>query len=79
MLVLSRKLGEAFCVGEGVRIKVVKIDNHTVRIGIEAPGQVPVQREEILRQRPAKHKTSASTKAAKLPESTGLKSCYSSS
>jgi carbon storage regulator len=47
MLVLSRKLGQSFHVGEGVRITVVKIDNNSVRIGIDAPEQVPIQRREI--------------------------------
>ena len=47
MLVLSRKLGQTFQVGEGVRITVVKIDNNAVRIGIEAPEDVSIQRQEI--------------------------------
>jgi carbon storage regulator len=48
MLVLSRKLGQRFQVGPDVRITVVKIDRHSVRIGIEAPDDVQVYREEIL-------------------------------
>ena len=47
MLVLSRKLGQSFHVGDGVRITVVKIDNNSVRIGIEAPEEIPIQRREI--------------------------------
>ncbi len=47
MLVLSRKLGQSFRVGNGVRITVVKIDNNAVRIGIEAPEDVSIQRQEI--------------------------------
>jgi carbon storage regulator len=47
MLVLSRKLGQTFHVGPEVRITIVKIDRNSVRIGIEAPGHVPIQREEI--------------------------------
>jgi carbon storage regulator len=48
MLVLSRKLGQRFQVGEDVRITVVKIDRNSVRIGIEAPGEVLVYREEVV-------------------------------
>lgn len=48
MLVLSRKLGQRFQVGEDVRISIVRIDAHSVRIGIEAPDGVTVYREEIL-------------------------------
>jgi carbon storage regulator len=47
MLVLSRKLGQGFRVGREVKITIVKIDRNSVRIGIEAPDQVQVQREEI--------------------------------
>jgi carbon storage regulator len=47
MLVLSRKLGQSFQVGPDVRVTIVKIDRNTIRIGIEAPDEVSVQREEI--------------------------------
>jgi carbon storage regulator len=47
MLVLSRKLGQSFHVGPDVRVTIVKIDRNSIRIGIEAPGRVSVQREEI--------------------------------
>jgi carbon storage regulator len=50
MLVLSRKLGQRFQVGQDVRITIVKIDRNSVRIGIEAPGDVTVYREEIVPQ-----------------------------
>jgi carbon storage regulator len=50
MLVLSRKLGQRFQVGQDVRITIVKIDRSSVRIGIEAPGNVTVYREEIIPQ-----------------------------
>ena len=41
MLVLSRKLGQSFHLGPDVRVTIVKIDRNSVRIGIEAPGEVP--------------------------------------
>jgi carbon storage regulator len=47
MLVLSRKLGEKIVIGDNIVITVVKIDRNQIRIGIEAPQQVPVYREEI--------------------------------
>jgi carbon storage regulator len=47
MLVLSRKLGQRFQVGQDVRVTIVKIDRNSVRIGIEAPDDVTVYREEI--------------------------------
>jgi carbon storage regulator len=50
MLVLSRRLGQRFQVGPDVRVTIVKIDRNSVRIGIEAPGDVTVYREEIAPQ-----------------------------
>ena len=55
MLVLSRKLGQSFHVGPDVRITIVKIDRNSVRIGIEAPDEVSVQREEIAFELPQPH------------------------
>jgi carbon storage regulator len=52
MLILSRKLGQSFHVGEDVRITVVKIDNQTIRIGVEAPDEVSIQRSEIAFDQP---------------------------
>lgn len=47
MLVLSRKRGEKIYVGENVCVTVVEIDRGVVRLGIEAPRDVPIYREEI--------------------------------
>ena len=48
MLVLSRKLGEKIFIGENVCITVVDIDRGKIRLGIEAPRDVPIYREELL-------------------------------
>ncbi len=48
MLVLSRKLGQSFHIGPEVRITIVKIDRNSIRIGIDAPDDISVQREEIV-------------------------------
>jgi carbon storage regulator len=47
MLVLSRKVGEKFWIGENIAITVVRISGGGVRIGIEAPEELPVVREEL--------------------------------
>ena len=47
MLVLSRKLGEKIVIGDDIVVTVVKIDRNQIRLGIEAPHEVAVYREEI--------------------------------
>jgi carbon storage regulator len=47
MLVLSRKLGEKIILNGNMIVTVVKIDRNQVRLGIEAPPEVAILREEI--------------------------------
>jgi carbon storage regulator len=47
MLVLSRKVGERIHVGEHVSIMIVRIANGVVRVGIDAPPDMPILREEV--------------------------------
>ena len=48
MLVLSRKLGEKIFIGENICITIVDIDRGKIRLGIEAPRDVPIYRQELL-------------------------------
>lgn len=48
MLVLTRKIGEKIHIGDNVILTVVEIDRGKVRIGIEAPRDIIVMREELL-------------------------------
>ncbi|MCO6456125.1 MAG: carbon storage regulator CsrA [Pirellulaceae bacterium] len=47
MLVLSRKLGEQIMLGDEVVITIVEIRGDKVRLGIDAPANVPVHRREV--------------------------------
>lgn len=49
MLVLSRKRNEAICIGDDITLVVVEIRGDKVRLGIEAPKDVPVHRDEVQR------------------------------
>ena len=47
MLILSRKYNEAIVIGDDIRIMVIEIRRDKVRLGITAPRDVPVHREEV--------------------------------
>jgi len=47
MLVLSRKVGEKILIGDNIAVTVVRVAQGVVRIGVEAPGELPIVREEI--------------------------------
>lgn len=48
MLVLSRKLNESICIGEDIVVKVVKIRGNVIGLGIVAPENVKIMRNELL-------------------------------
>jgi carbon storage regulator len=47
MLVLSRKLNESIIINDNIVVTVVEVRGDKVRLGIEAPREVPVHRQEV--------------------------------
>lgn len=47
MLVLSRKVGERILIGDNISVTIVRVAQGTVRIGVEAPHELPIVREEL--------------------------------
>ena len=47
VLVVSRKVGERILIGDKIAITIVKVSGSGVRVGIEAPNELPVMREEL--------------------------------
>ena len=47
MLVLTRKIGQRICIGDTIVLTVVRVHGDKVRLGIEAPADVAVHREEV--------------------------------
>lgn len=47
MLILTRKLGESIAIDDHIKIVVVKIKGKQVRLGIQAPAETKVHREEV--------------------------------
>lgn len=49
MLVLTRKVGERTYIGKDIVVTIVQVNHGKVRIGIDAPKDVTIVREEVLR------------------------------
>jgi carbon storage regulator len=49
MLILTRRIGESLVIGENIVVRVVEIKGTQVRLGIEAPGDVQILREELVK------------------------------
>ena len=48
MLILSRKLNESIIIDGRIIVKILRIDRDTVKIGIQAPAELPVHRQEVF-------------------------------
>jgi carbon storage regulator len=49
LLILTRKIGEGLFIGDDIRITILEVRGKQIRLGIEAPANVVVLREEIYR------------------------------
>ena len=47
MLVLTRKVGESIAIGDQIKIRVVEVKGNSIRLGIDAPADFRIYREEI--------------------------------
>lgn len=47
MLVLTRKVGESLIIGDDIEIKIVEVNQKSVKVGIDAPKSITVYRKEI--------------------------------
>lgn len=61
MLVLTRKIGEAVNIGGTIEVTVLDIRGSAVRLGIKAPKNIPVYREEIYRMIQEQNEAAAKT------------------
>lgn len=48
MLVLTRKIGESIMIGNNIELKIISIDGDQIKVGIEAPKDIKVHRQEIF-------------------------------
>lgn len=67
MLVLTRRVEEGIVIGDDVRVRVLEIKGHQVKLGIDAPRTTGVYREEIYRRIQEENR-----QAAHVPEHPGM-------
>jgi len=48
VLILTRKVGESITIGQDINIKIVSIDQNQVKLGFDAPIDVPIFRDELI-------------------------------
>jgi len=68
MLVLTRKLGENIRIGDVIKITVLEVRSGQVKLGIDAPPEVKVHREEIYARIQAENRRAASSSPDALRE-----------
>ena len=52
MLLLSRRTGETIQIGDDITVTVLQVNGNQVRIGINAPDDVKIMREELVKEKP---------------------------
>ena len=67
MLVITRKPGERIRVGNDVTVTVLEISGSSVRIGIEAPADLPIYRHEVWLAIEAENQAAAGSQVSELP------------
>ena len=73
MLVITRKSGERICLGDDVTVTVLEIVGSTVRLGIEAPAEIPVYRHEIWAAVKEENRAAAEASITDLPSTKNRK------
>ncbi len=68
MLVLTRKIDESIIIGDNIKITVVDVRNDQVKLGIDAPREIPVHREEIYLEIQEENRRAAAQRMADLGE-----------
>ncbi len=68
MLVLTRKIGETIAIDDNIKITIVQIKGKQVRVGIEAPKETKIYREEIYQAIQQENQAALQSMATSLPK-----------
>lgn len=68
MLILSRKSGESIIIDGRIHVKVVRVEGDVVKVGIEAPADVPVHRREVYEEIQRSNQQALTRPRAPLPK-----------
>jgi carbon storage regulator len=68
MLILSRKLNESIVIDGRITVKVMRIDGEVVKLGIAAPADVPVHRQEVYDEIRASNQQAMTQRTGRLPK-----------
>lgn len=66
MLILSRKINEKICIGNNITLTIMEVRGDQVKVGIDAPKDVKVFRQEVFNAIQSENKAAASTSKANL-------------
>ena len=68
MLILSRKSGESIVIDGRIHLKIVRVEGDVVKIGIEAPSDVPIHRREVYEEIQRGNQQALTTQKSPLPK-----------
>jgi len=68
MLILSRKPGESIVIDGRITVKIIRLEGDMVKLGIEAPREVPVHRQEVYDEIQANNREALTDPLSKVPK-----------
>jgi carbon storage regulator len=68
MLILSRKSGESIVIDGRIHVKIIRVEGEVVKVGIEAPLDVPVHRQEVYEEIQRSNQQALTRQSAPLPK-----------